>query len=82
MAKTTKTVTVAVCDRCKREGDTSEMEGRQEWGEMTVGYRGHTGGRTLQGDAGGSSYEGKKWLCLHCAKAFLHFMSGQEGGAA
>jgi hypothetical protein len=27
MAKTTQTVTVAVCDRCKREGDTGDAGG-------------------------------------------------------
>ncbi len=81
MGKDTKTVIVAVCDRCNREGDTSDSEGRQEWGEMTVGYRGHIGSSTWQGDAAGTDHHGKKWLCLHCAKAFLRFMSGQEGGA-
>lgn len=77
MGKETKTITVAVCDRCKREGDTSETVGRQQWGETHVAYKGHTGGRTWQGDAGGCSHEGKKWLCLQCTQHFLDFMSGK-----
>ncbi len=77
MAKVTRSVTVAVCDRCKREGDTGEMGGRQAWGEMHVGYKGHTGDRTWQGDAAGSNHHGTKWLCLDCTRHFLDFMSGK-----
>jgi hypothetical protein len=77
MAKETKTIIVAVCDRCKREGDTSDMD-RQEWGETHVEYKGHTGSRSWQGDSAGCSHMGKNWLCLRCTRQFLDFMSGKE----
>ena len=77
MAKTMQTVTVAVCDRCKREGDTGDANGRQQWGEMNLGYNGHSGGRTVQGDAGGINHKGNAWLCMDCADAFLSFLANK-----
>lgn len=78
MAKTTQAVTIAVCDRCKREGDTGDATGRQQWGEMHIGYKGHSGGRTVQGDAGGINHKGTAWLCMTCTDAFLSFLKNRS----
>lgn len=74
MAKTTSTVITAVCDRCKRQGDTSQDSGHGEWGELKVTYDGFIAGRTWQGDAGGVTHKGNAWLCLWCTRDFLAFL--------
>jgi hypothetical protein len=81
MAKEQKTITIAVCDRCKREGDTGDATSRNEWGETNLHYKGHTGGRTNQGDAGGCNHEGSKWLCLDCTRHFLDFLGGKQAAS-
>lgn len=73
MKKEVKTV-VAICDKCGNEGDTANSNDRNEWGEIFVKFKGHLGGRSYSGDAGGTNYEGRKWFCLDCTKKFLEFI--------
>lgn len=75
--KQTKQITIATCDRCKREGDTGDMEGRNEWGETYLTYKGHTGCRAYDGAAGGCNHESKAWLCLTCTRALFDFLQNK-----
>lgn len=76
MAKETITKVVATCDRCGKEGDTGDSNGRSEWGELNIGWRGDYGSRTYAGDAAGHRREGKAWLCMSCGNEFREFMKG------
>lgn len=82
MARTTRQVFECVCDRCKKEGDTENEKGTQEFGGVTIKYNGHVSGRTWQGDAAGVVHKGEKWLCLDCTKAFVAFMSNPTNGTS
>lgn len=75
-----RTITIKVCDRCGAENAGDESR-KNEWGETTVAWKGHTGGRAWDGAAGGCNHEGKAWLCLACSKAFLAFMKGASQAA-
>ena len=77
MGKRTVQRVVVECDRCKTTENTGDMEGRDEWGETSLSWSGHTGGRCYDGSAGGCNHEGKGWLCLRCTRDFLAFMRGK-----
>lgn len=78
MSKTTYTATRVECDRCATTEDTSSSEGRNEWGELAVEYKGQVGGRGYDGSAGGCNYSGKIWFCLACTKDFMAFLDARK----
>lgn len=73
-----ETVTTLICDRCGSRHDKDKLMAGNSWGEMTVKWNGHTGGRAWNGDAGGMNYADEAWLCEHCTHAFLVFMRTNE----
>lgn len=75
---TTKTVTVCTCDRCGAVRDEEKEFADGVSGEMKLKYSGHTGGRSWQGDWGGTNHNGEAWLCQSCAREFLDFMRGNK----
>lgn len=77
--KTTTTVTVCKCDRCGYIKDEEKEHTDGVSGEMTIKYDGHLGGRTWQGDWGGSSHKGEAWICHKCTRDFLDFLVGNMG---
>ena len=68
------TTVINVCDRCGSQHDASRYMSGGSWGQLTVGWKGDKGGRTMQGDAGGVNLAGHAWLCEKCTDAFLEFM--------
>ena len=78
MARVTKQVFECTCDRCGQEGDTENERGAQEFGGMTIDYKGHISGRTWQGDAAGVVYKKQVWICLDCTKSFIEFMKNKD----
>ncbi|WP_061957159.1 hypothetical protein [Cupriavidus pauculus] len=73
----TRTITIKECDRCGNEIASIDA-GANEWGETTIKYQGHTGGRTYDGSAGGVNHKGEALLCLKCTRGFLAFMARTE----
>lgn len=70
----TETTTIDICDRCGSRHNRADYTKGNSWGQLNLTWSGDMGGRAWDGAAGGTSVNGKAWLCLQCMDDFLHFM--------
>lgn len=68
------TRTQYICDRCGWDSETARREVFDDFGHLYLSWNGSTGGYGWDGSCGGSSHQGKAYLCLQCTWEFLSFI--------
>lgn len=75
MAVTTRTI--YTCDRCGWDSDKNPRPKLANFGHLDVKWQGDIGGYGFDGACGGTSLQGKAYLCLDCTNEFLKWIKGK-----